>query len=228
MINENGGKLVRTTVYPTDKNILLTMGEVFLDITGDATAIFSRRYSGLQYEKEGLHHAILTNDDLKKWIEKNTSVPSFDLTGFSAKNFKEKIPTAEIETKLTLRKYASVSGKRIFLNPNVLSRSAFVPEKMENRKTNIIMSSGRVESDSIAFHLPETIYPEYLPSSIEYKSRFGVYSASFKVEQGMLIYTRKVKYLKGSFPPDSYQEFMDFHKNITKADNTKIVFLSKT
>ena len=34
--------------------------------------------------------------------------------------------------------------------------------------------------------------------------------------------------IKGEFPPESYNELIDFYKNINKADNTKIVFLNKT
>jgi len=33
---------------------------------------------------------------------------------------------------------------------------------------------------------------------------------------------------KGEFPPESYQEFIEFFKGITKADNIKLVFMSKT
>jgi hypothetical protein len=33
---------------------------------------------------------------------------------------------------------------------------------------------------------------------------------------------------KGTYPPESYQELIDFYKNMNKADNVKMVFVSKT
>jgi hypothetical protein len=33
---------------------------------------------------------------------------------------------------------------------------------------------------------------------------------------------------KGEFPAESYNELVEFYRNVNKADNTKMVFLSKT
>jgi len=60
------------------------------------------------------------------------------------------------------------------------------------------------------------------------KSKFGEYQSSFKVDQGSLIYIRRLKINKGTYPPESYQELIDFYKNMNKADNLKMVFVSKT
>jgi hypothetical protein len=48
------------------------------------------------------------------------------------------------------------------------------------------------------------------------------------VEQGKLVYIRKIKMNKGTFPASSYREMVDFYRAISKADNTKMVFISKT
>ena len=82
--------------------------------------------------------------------------------------------------------------------------------------------------DTIRYHLPEGIYPEFLPEAIKIKSRFGEYEASYKLDQGNLVYTRKMIMRKGEFPPESYKELIDFYKGVNKADNAKMVFLSKT
>ena len=82
--------------------------------------------------------------------------------------------------------------------------------------------------DTIQYHLPEGIYPEFLPQGVSYKSRFGEYHTSFTLEQNNLLYIRKMIMNKGEFPPDSYTELIEFFKNVSKADNSKMVFLSKT
>ena len=71
-------------------------------------------------------------------------------------------------------------------------------------------------------------YPEFLPESFKFNSHFGEYESSFSVSQGKVLYTRKLKMVKGEFPPETYNELIDFYKAINKADHVKIVFVNKT
>jgi hypothetical protein len=91
-----------------------------------------------------------------------------------------------------------------------------------------VWDSPYTDVDTIRYHLPEGIYPEFLPEPVKIKSRFGEYEAKFIMEQDKLIYIRKVKTTEGEYPPDTYQELIDFHRGMNKADNIKIVFLNKT
>jgi hypothetical protein len=141
---------------------------------------------------------------------------------------KDRIPTAKVDLNLTLNRFATVSGKRLFLTPNLMNRSTFLPERVNDRKSNVIQKVSYTDLDTIRYNLPEEIYPEFLPETIKIKSRFGEYEASFKVDQGSVVYMRKVIMKKGEFPPESYSELIEFYKNINKADNIKLVFLNKT
>ncbi len=228
-ITDKGAKIVRTPVYAADKNIQSCTAEVFVEAKGNARAKIKTTYSGLQYENGGLYF-ILDNqyDDQKKWLQKNTDIPSFDINSFSMINKKNKIPSAIVNVDLTLNRLATNSGKRLFLTPNLLNRSTFIPEKVENRKTNVIRKTAYMDFDTIRYHIPGEMYPEFLPEPIRLKSRFGEYEATFKLDQGDVIYTRKMIIRKGEFPPESYNELIEFYKNINKADNLKLVFLNKT
>jgi len=229
MVTEQGGVLVKTPSHPAERNAQSREAEVHLDATGNAKAKVKTKYQGLQYENDGLDFVVNKQyDDQKKWIQNTTQIPSFDVENFSMKNSKDKIPSAEVEAQLVLNRLATVSGKRIFLTPNLMNRSTYIPEKLEKRTMNIVLRTPYVDHDRISYHLPEEIYPEFIPEPIVIKSRFGEYEASFKVDQGSLIYTRKVKMNKGEFPADSYSELVEFYKNINKADHVKMVFMNKT
>jgi hypothetical protein len=229
MITEDGGKLVRTTSYPAEQNLQIRSAEVVVLANGDAQASVQTTYTGLQYENRGLNFMVNNSfDDQKKWVQENTEIPIFDVNSFSVKNVKDKIPSAILNLDLNLKRFASVSGKRIFLTPNLMNRSAFIPEKLENRKTNIVLRSASIDIDSIHFKLPEGIYPELLPEPVVIKSKFGEYEASYKVDEKGLLYIRRMKFKKGEFPPDAYKELVDFYKGVSKADNSKLVFLNKT
>jgi len=228
-ITENGAQVVRTPVYTADQNIQTTSADVYVEANGNAKAKVETIYAGLQYENGHLDFYLGNQyDDQRKWIQKNTDIPSFDINSFTMKNVKEKSPSAIVNLDLTLNRFASVSGKRIFITPNLMNRSTFVPEKVENRKTKVVRRLAYTDFDTVRYHVPEEIYPEYLPEPVKYKSRYGEYEASYKLDQGSLVYIRKMKMNKGTFPPESYQELIDFYKSVNKADNAKIVFLNKT
>lgn len=228
-ITETGAKIVTTPVYSAEDNIQSRSADVVVSGDGNAKAKVKTNYSGLQYENDGLHFILDDQfDDQKKWVEKTTDIPSFEINSFKFENRKAKIPSAVVSLDLNLKRLATVSGKRLMLSPNLMNRNSFVPEKTENRKTDIVRRISYIDYDTIRFHMPEEIYPEFLPEPVKLKSRFGEYEASYKIDQGLVIYTRKMLVRKGSYPASSYQEFVDFYKNVSRADNTKLVFLNKT
>jgi hypothetical protein len=141
---------------------------------------------------------------------------------------KDKIPSAIVNLDLTLNRYATVSGKRIFVVPNLMNRITGIPERIAERKTDVVRNSNYLDLDTIKFTIPENLYPEFLPEPIKINSKFGEYEASFKFDAGKIIYTRRMKVWKGRFPKETYNELVDFYKNVSKAENTKLVFLNKT
>ena len=155
-------------------------------------------------------------------------IPNSTLQSFSLQNDKQKIPSVAITAEIQVDRFATISGKRMFLTPNLMNRSTFAPEKIENRKTNIVRTIGYIDVDTVRYQLPEDIYPEFLPEDVSITSQFGEYSASFSIDQGKLVYVRKMLMRNGEFPASAYQELIDFYKNINKADHTRMVFMTKT
>ena len=229
MITEHGAKVVNTIHYSAEQNTQSTTANVKVQMNGNANAKVKTHYKGIQYENNHLNFVVTDQyDDQKKWIQKNTNIPAFDITSFKMTNIKDKIPTAIVDLDLTLNRFATVSGKRLFLTPNLMNRSTYIPEKVENRKTNVVRRSTFIDLDTINYTIPDEIYPEFLPEPVKIKSRFGEYEASYKLEQGKLVYIRRLKMNKGEFPPESYTELIEFYRSLNKADNIKLVFLNKT
>jgi hypothetical protein len=229
MITERGGVLVKTPSYPMKNNLQVTKAEVLIDPQGNAKAKVKANYAGLQFENGNLDYYInLSPDEQRKWIEKNVDIPSFEIASFSMLAKKEKIPSASVSMDLLLNRYSSVSGKRLFLTPNLMNRSTFIPEKLESRKHKVNRTLPYIDIDSIQFSIPEVLYPEFIPQPIKINSRYGDYESEVKFDQGKLLYIRKIKMNSGEFPAESYNELIDFYKSINKADNLKLVFLNKT
>lgn len=229
LVTENGAQMVNTNRYPSERNIQSRSADVYIDKLGDATASVQTVYSGLQYENDNLDHFLtLGKEDQKKWLQENIDIPAFDIASFSMTNHKDDDPRARVNMNLSLKRLASVNGKRIFLTANLMNRNEFIPEKNDARKYPITRKVGFVDYDTIRYHIPEGIYAESLPSGVKVNSRFGEYESGYSIEEGLLVYTRKLKVNRGTFPANSYGEMIDFYKNISKADNTKVVFLNKT
>jgi hypothetical protein len=229
LVLEVGSKLVNTHRYTAEQNTQTRISDVHIQANGDATAKVRTIYAGTQYEYNGLDYKLTTpGPEQKKWIENNTHIPVFDIVNYNMVNHKRAIPAAVVTLDLSLRKYASVTGKRIFLTPNLMNRNTFIPKKLENRRTDIVIYHTYTEFDTIRYHLPEDIYPEHLPEPTIITSDFGEYETSYSIEQGNVVYYRRFKQNKGTFPPEKYNEMIDFYQKITKADQAKIVFLTKT
>ena len=229
IITNQGGKLVKTINYTPEQNLQSRSAEVKIDLTGNALATIKTINKGIQYESEGLSSVLRKQaDDQKKWIQNNTEIPNFTINSFSMVEKKDKIPSATVKLDLTLNRYATVSGKRIFVVPNLMNRITRVPEKITDRKTEVVRSVNYLDVDTIKFTIPDNLYPEFLPEPIKLTSKFGEYEANFKFDAGKVIYTRRMKVWKGRFPKETYNELVDFYKGVSKADNTKLVFLNKT
>lgn len=228
-ITADGGKMVKTTRYPTAINTLVSSADVVIDPSGNAQAKVKSTFAGLQYENEDLNFIVnLSADQQKKWIQKNFGIPSFDVANFTMTNIKERNPQAVVQANLVLNRFASVNGKRLFLTPNLMNRHAYIPEKVDNRKYDVVIRTGYVDYDTIRYQIPESAYPEFLPQDVKISSRFGEYECGYKMEQGKLMYIRKMTMNKGKYPADSYKELQDFYRNVNKADNVKVVLLTKT
>jgi Domain of Unknown Function with PDB structure (DUF3857)/Transglutaminase-like superfamily len=229
MVTEDGAKLIKMPVYKGEINQQIRSAVVNLDINGNAEAQIQTNYTGLQIENGGLESYVSkSSDDQKKWVQNTTDIPAFDIQHFKISMLNEEKPEIGVVLNLKLNRFASVSGKRFFFVPNLMNRSTFIPEKIAERRTDIILKMGYLDIDTIRYKLPDNVYPEFLPEAQKHSSQFGEYESSFQMDKDGLLYIRKVKIKEGEYPASSYQALTDFYKNLNKSDNIKIVLLSKT
>lgn len=228
MITEQGGKLVRTINYTPEQNLQSRTADVILDAAGNGTAKIRTTEKGIQYENDDLNFTLNNQEKQKKWLERNTDIPNFSINSYSMKEVRDKIPSAIINLDLTLSRYASVSGKRLFISPNLMNKSKIIPPKVTERKTDVVLRNNYLDYDTIKFTVPENLYPEFMPEPVKINSKFGEYSASFQFDAGKATYIRRMKMWKGRYPKETYNDLIEFYKNVSKADNIKLVFLNKT
>ncbi len=222
-----GGKLVRTPTYKATDNLQQRHIEVTLDASGDAVAEATTVYTGLQQDEMEMVINQLSPEDQKKYLYKSVSIPSFDMDKFSLTRQKGRIPAVTEKLSLTVRKYASRSGTRIFLTPNLMSAWSSVPPPVENRRTDVVTNMDFIDTDTVVYHLPRGFGIEFVPEKVEISSKFGSYSAAMEARDGMLTYTRRMSMHKGRYPAATYPELVEFYRKVAKADKMQVVFVNK-
>lgn len=227
IIEDQNSKLVRTPSYPLELNAQKRTAKVKIDKEGNGTVESETKYEGLQYENDNYPWILYESpEDQKKKLYNNISLPSFEIANFTLKEEKTEKPFIKENLTLKLNKYASVSGKRIFVIPNLLNRQgASLSDKP--RKFDIVLKTAFVDFDTIDFELPTGMQPEYLPPVTELITSFGKYRTEYKFESGHFIYLREFRMNKNTFPAKDYPAFKEFMQAIKKNDNSKIVFVAK-
>ncbi len=226
IITENGGKIVHTTIYPADVNKQEINITANVTQTGNIEAKVSTLYSGLQYDNiSGILD--LSDQEKEKKLQEIISIPNMEIKSFSYKNNKALLPSIEENLELNIKKYASISSKRLFLPVNILNKVDYIPRKIQQRRTDIVLRHGYTDTDTIVYSIPKGFDLEYIPENVNSKTKFGEFSAKFEFKEGKLYYIRKRIKNIGIFPASDYEELRNYYKIMYKADKESAVFVKK-
>lgn len=229
MITPEGGKIVKTGKSKKEENLLNRTGTIRIDAEGNALVEINTQYHAIQ---EGKRAELVenSNEEQKKWLYDQLSIPSFEILDFKLNRKKSRLPVTEEKLRLSIRKFAAKSGKRMSLQPNLLNRWERMLESTEHRTSEVYLNNNYdfVDLDQFTIQMPEGYDTEYIPEAVEIKTKFGVYQMSCQKEQNKIHYQRRLEMNAGTFPAQSYSELVDFFKKIAKSDKNKIVLINKT
>lgn len=227
-ITPEGGKLLPTTTYPMEANRQRRTADVYLDESGNARAEVTTTYTGLQQDLYS-QLAELGAQKQQSWLQENLSLPDFQLESFSFDRKKDLVPAVTEKLKLQLKQYASKSSKRFFLVPNLLSVVNAPAGSAEERKGPVQLSAFAYwDEDEIRYHLPVGYYLENKPQEVHIQSAFGEYRTQVIAEEGVLIYRRSLRVNNEVFPAASYEQLMNFLRQVAKTDKMKLVLVNNT
>ncbi|MFD2514577.1 DUF3857 domain-containing protein [Pontibacter locisalis] len=225
LITPEGGKLVTTPDYVAQDNLQKRSIHVKLDETGNGTAQVTTVYTGIQQESRDYVLHNLKPEEQRKWLYQQVKVPSFEIKDYAWQQQKKFIPEVTEKMELSLRQCATLSGKRLFLSPNLMNKWTYAPEPIENRTTDVVRSMAFLDVDTVTFELPVGYTLEHKPQDRELKSMFGEYKSSTTIEGQKVIYVRSLKMDKGTFEPDTYAKYLEFLNSVITADKQQVVFV---
>ncbi len=224
-IDENGGFLVRTPKYGIKENLQLRHIAATLDGEASLQIKSKASYGGLQQDQ---YHSLIngmSKDKVKEALHEELDFGTYEVNNFSYTENKSSLPFIEEQLEITVSRYAAITGKRLFIIPNIMTRHSRKLNADTARKFDLDLTFEYNDVDTVEINLPEGYTPESVPQDVAITSKFGKYNCAVKITGNKLFYYRNMEQYSGRFPASSYNELVQFYEKIYKADRNKVVMV---
>ncbi|GAA4324112.1 DUF3857 and transglutaminase domain-containing protein [Flaviaesturariibacter amylovorans] len=226
LITPEGGKLVATPRYGWRDNLQVRNVAGSIDAEGNLS--LQTRTTFYAEQQDQLHSLVngLSKDKLKEYLNERIGLPSYEVNSFAYKPIPGALPALEEHLDLTVRNYASLTGKRLFLVPNVVNRSGRqLPA--DERRYDIRLSSEFHDIDSVSIEVPAGYTVEVLPKPVQLSTPFGTFRSEVLVRGNKVVLVRERKAFAGLFPAARWNELKEFYNGMHKADAAAVVLVKQ-
>ncbi len=227
MIKDDGGHIVNTPSYKAEQNLQTRVVTAAIDAQGNLDATLITKYTGIQQE---MPHALMyhtTKENREKYLNDELNLPTYKVDKTDYSENKNLIPEIKEDLHISAQSYASVSGKRLFIKPNLFNKAGNKFNTDDKRLFDIEYTYSFHDIDSIDIKIPNGYNPEALPKNLDLNSKFGNYKIEFKVADNNISVVRNYTRFAGRFPASDYAEFAKFLNDIYKADRSQVVLVKK-
>jgi hypothetical protein len=225
LIDETGGHLVRTPKYGMKENVEIRNIKATLDDEATLKIKAETTYGGLQQDD---YHDLITSlskDKVKEALHEQLDFATYEIKDFNYKENKSWLPTIDESLDITVNNYATITGKRLFIVPNIMTKTRRKLPADTERKHDLDLGFEFKDIDTVEIELPAGYTPEAVPSDAKIESKFGKYSASVKLSGNKITYYRHYEHYSGRFPAKDYAELVKFYEAIYKADRNRVVLV---
>lgn len=221
-INAEGGEIVRTQTTPSEYNKETIIGHAKIDDKGSLDLKVKSTSSGIQYD-HNYYAFYQTKQEQQNWLESKY----YDITNknFISSNFIHDQDNAQFiqDIHLSSDAYSQISGNNLIFPLLPIGKNQTRLKKDSFRKLPIQIDYGYSHEVIFSIDIPQNYKLNYDIEPIELSSEFGIYSLNVTQENSQLIVSRSLLTHAGTFPKEKYMEYVEFRRNIEKADNTKIL-----
>lgn len=228
LVNEAGGTLVSTPRYGLNENLQIRSISGKLDgATGNLNATVFTQYAAMQQEDKQQMLAQTTKEELKKSLNEDLDLSTYNILDYSYRQKGGTLPQIEERLDLVVDRYATVSGKRLFIVPNLLNKTGSPYVAEPERKYDFFFDFSYRDVDSVSIELPEGYVLEALPAPVSLKTEFGLFKSEVKLEGHKLLYRREREQYAGRFKPQQSAAIAQFYAAMHKADHARVVLVKK-
>jgi transglutaminase-like putative cysteine protease len=225
LVSEDGGKLVHTPAYAIGNNLEHRNIEASLDENANLQVKVVTAYHDLQQDQ--LRYLIneLSKDKVKEYLQRKFDFATYDLDNFNYVEKKSAHPEIDETLGIYVSNYATITGKRLFIAPNVMTRWSRKLKPDETRKYDIVIKTAWRDVDTVNIEIPKGYEIESLPAAVTIDGAFGRYRNEIKIEGNVIHYYRLQEEFSGRYPAKNYGDLVKFYDAIYKADRNRVVFV---
>lgn len=227
LITDNGGLLAHTPNYTENENQRIRKIVATINDQGGLIANVSTNYKGIEYDnKHELFHQ-LDNTDIRKYLNAAFPISSYEINDFSYSETNDIIPSIKETIKLTSGSFAHISGKRLFIVPDIISKTENKLDTSVKRIYDIVNPYSFKQMDTLMINVPEGYVAESLPQNETLESKFGKYNVTYTLHNNQILFTRTYQRIAGTFPPEDFSSFATFINKMYKSDRAQVVLIKK-
>jgi hypothetical protein len=227
LIDDDGGHIVHTPSYSAAENTRCRVVDATIGDDGTLDANVNTRYSACREETPSAIMNELSGEERQKYLNDLFSLPTYSVDKSHYEEQKGTIPVVQEYLHVMSPNYASVSGKRLFVNPDPFDRSSYRLAADSARHYDFVDKQSFTDIDSVTFKIPTGYQPEAVPADVAIDTKFGKYASSVKVMPDRIVYYRRYEEEIGRFPPADYPELVKFYERLYKADHNRVVLVKK-
>lgn len=224
LIGDDGGYIVNTPSYGINDNQQMRKIKAVVDAQGNMSAEVNTHFTGVQQE---LQHSLIyeaTKEQRQKYLNRALSLPTYVVEKSEYKETPGMIPVVDEFLQVKAANYATVSGKRMFIVPNLFNRSSLKLEDKE-RKYPIRFSMAWRDSDTAIFSVPPGYTVEAKPKDVSMENQFGKYDITYRISKDNIEVIRSESSNRKNYPASAYPELVKYYDAIYKADHSRIVLV---
>jgi transglutaminase-like putative cysteine protease len=225
IVKPEGGEITHTKIYNADESLQKTDATLFIDEKGGITADVSVTTTGYQYNiHEGIQNETVRDQKLH-YKEYWDNINNLLIEAITISNDRDRVIFNE-KISISAKKYASKSGNRLIVQPNVFNKVTTIPQRYPDRKLGFEIERAFKDVDEFIIEMPSNLQIEAMSEGENLDTKFGSYFYKLeKIDDSKIKFTRQYILNKGTYDKSEYSAFRDFMKSIVKFDKTKIVLV---
>lgn len=223
VVKPHGGEIIKTNDYNNSKSKQSIKAFCKINERGDLKAKLNYKSKGVQYEQKSEVEIKSKDDQELHYKEMLSWLNALEVNSVSIKNDKEAIEFIE-DLDVSVPSYATFSNGLMF-NLNVFNRTSFIPQRYKNRLNSFEIDTGFFDEDEVEIEIPNGYVVEAKPNNVQISDKFGTYKMEIEINANKILFNRSYLLKNGSYPKEEYEKFRNFLEQISKADNSKVIFI---
>lgn len=215
-----GGKILHTPRYE-NTNLTKRKADFVIDAKGNLSGSMTTTFAGTDFEERSYMNDESYEDQLKT-IRKIYPIANFDIEKLIYTNNTAISPVSTERIQFNSREFAALNSDKYYFRPNLANRVQRAPDEVRNRRTDVYINRGYTEDDEISYLLPAGYRSDKNLLNKTIDKPFGRFTVNMHINNGKLIYTRRLQMKDGTYTKDSYQDLVDFYQAIADADSYNV------